>query len=182
MLLLLLIGQANVRAADIAPTTSGPEALAKRYEAGRILYQSGHYIKAFSIFKELAEQGVPQAKMSLAYQYEKGQGVFPNPRQALYWYQSAADDGMIAAIIDLGLKYREGKLVRRNPVLAYALFLVVDRLSPGQASTALVKAVEEGLTKEQKRLGRQLAARMKPGQGAISRTIEQAQKIGSPVL
>lgn len=177
---LLPFGQAVADASGGEKLTS--EVMLDRYANAKALYDAGQYRASFPIFLQLAKAGFPQAKMSLAYQYERGQGVFPNPNQAKYWYQSAADDGLPAAVIALGLNYREGHLVRRNPVLSYALFLTASKLSPGKATMALAEAVAEMLSPEQKRLGRQLANRMKPGHGAISRTIVQAQKIGRPIL
>ncbi|RMG32511.1 MAG: sel1 repeat family protein [Gammaproteobacteria bacterium] len=164
------------------PTETTAEAILAEYARGKALYEAGRYRESFPIFERLAKAGFPQAKMSLAYQYEKGQGVFPNPGQAKRWYLRAANDGLPAAIIALAFQYREGKWVKRNPVLSYALFLVAQRLTPGPAADAMVKAAAEWLSDDQKRLGERLAREMQPGQGAISRIIQQAEKIGEPVL
>lgn len=176
----LLLGQAQ--SAPQAAVIKDAQKMLDEYANGKALYDAGQYREAFRVFLPLAKAGFPQAKMSIAYQYEQGQGVMLNPGQAMRWYQSAADDGLPAAIIALGIAYREGLWVQRNLVLSYALFITANTIAPGKANDALSRAVAESLTTEQKRLGKKLASKMKPGHGAITRIMKQAQRIGMPIL
>lgn len=178
---LCLFGQGYAATTPDAPVLT-PEAMTVMYAEARQYYEAKQYGEAFKRFRALARRGFPQAKMSMAYQYEKGLGVMPNRRKAYEWYLSAADDGLPAALIALGIKYREGGLVQRNPVLAYALFLTANTIHPGQVALGLAQAVVETLDAEQKALGERLAKRMASGHGSISRTIRESEKIGRPVL
>lgn len=46
-----------------------------------------------SELKEKAAQGVVSAQFRLAYCYFKGVGVTKDPKQAVYWYRKAAEQG-----------------------------------------------------------------------------------------
>lgn len=178
---LCLSGQGYTDTSPDAPVLT-PEAMTAMYAEARQYYEANQYKESFKRFRVLAVRGFPQAKMSIAYQYEKGLGVMPNRRKAYEWYLSAADDGLPAALIAIGIKYREGDLVQRNSVLSYALFLAANKIHPGQVTRGLAQAVSETLDAEQKALGERLAKRMVSGRGAISRTIRESEKIGTPVL
>ena len=47
--------------------------------------------------KEKADQGFADAQSGLGYMYQEGQGVEQDFKEALKWYQKAADQGYAAA-------------------------------------------------------------------------------------
>lgn len=184
-LLLLGLAAAPAGAAENDPNESieaQAHRLMQEYAQGRALYDAGRYREAFVHFLSVARQGLPQAKMSVAYQYEKGLGVMPTPRKAMSWYLSAADDGYVAAWIRLALAYRDGDITRQNAVLGYALGLAANRFAPNPTTTALVSALREGLTMDQARLAERIAAKLQSKKGAISHMIHEAERIGTPNL
>ncbi|WP_386695458.1 tetratricopeptide repeat protein [Lonepinella sp. MS14435] len=54
--------------------------------------------------------------------YNNGQGVKQDDRQAVYWYQKAAEQGGAEAQFNLALKYYKGQGVRQDKQLAKELF------------------------------------------------------------
>lgn len=54
-------------------------------------YQNEEYAKAYRLYLDCAnEQESPEAAYKLGWLYENGQGVEPDPAQAIYWYKKAA--------------------------------------------------------------------------------------------
>ena len=51
------------------------------------------YPRAMELFEKAARQGSANALKHLGTMYEKGLGVVPNPRTALYYYGRSADEG-----------------------------------------------------------------------------------------
>ncbi len=57
--------------------------------------------RAFALFSEAAEAGVPAAQFRLGYLYETGVGVDADADRAEYWYEQAADAGLLSAQLHL---------------------------------------------------------------------------------
>ncbi|HLF24220.1 MAG TPA: tetratricopeptide repeat protein, partial [Burkholderiales bacterium] len=67
------------------------------------------YETAFSIWSDLAEQGVPRAQCNLGVLYSCGWGVQRDDYLARKWFASAADAGDPIAQRNLALMYAEGR-------------------------------------------------------------------------
>ncbi len=55
------------------------------------LYDNRQYTTALSAFREAAEKGSVEAMMYVAMMYAGGQGTLTNPKEALTWFNRAAD-------------------------------------------------------------------------------------------
>jgi TPR repeat protein len=91
-----------------------------RYLLGRGVPQDD--AKAFSYFKQAAEDDDPFAQNELAYLYAAGRGTTQDYSQAIKWYQKAAANGLASAQYNLGLLYVNGMGTAPNRALGYRLF------------------------------------------------------------
>lgn len=69
-----------------------------------------------------AQNGSPDAQYYLGTRYEAGIGVEKDMKQALVWYQQAANGGHPLAQFKLGELYEDGHGVERNSTQAYAWY------------------------------------------------------------
>jgi TPR repeat protein len=65
---------------------------------------------ALRIFRQLADQGNPEAQWQIGMRYEKGQGVTKDQVAAREWYLKAAVQGYATAQSFLGYQYERGRL------------------------------------------------------------------------
>lgn len=72
------------------------------------------YAEAVKYFVKSAEQGYSYAQYSLAYCFEKGQGVEVNEGEAARWYRKAAEQGHASSQCSYGLCCELGKGVDKN--------------------------------------------------------------------
>ena len=86
-------------APDIAPFGK----LSPGDEAAFAALHRGDAAGAVRIFRPLAAAGDVNAQYNLAVMYEQGHGVARDPAQAALWYRKAADRGMPAAMVNLGV-------------------------------------------------------------------------------
>lgn len=77
-------------------------------EAGKNAYLANDFKRAYEILLPLAEQGNPDAQITLGIMFDYGQGVAKDDAQATGWYRKAAMQGMPAVQHNLGVKYFEG--------------------------------------------------------------------------
>ena len=83
----------------IVEMPSRPEPLYKGFKQNKAnqdgvsLYQQGAFAEARTYFKQAAEQGDRFGQANLADMYRKGLGGPVDLKQALYWYQQAAEQG-----------------------------------------------------------------------------------------
>jgi TPR repeat protein len=54
-------------------------------------------------------QGYAKAQYNLGVMYANDKGVLKDAKQAVYWYQKAADQGQAKAQYNLGVMYANGK-------------------------------------------------------------------------
>lgn len=80
-------------------------------------------MRAVSLWKNLAEQGDPDAQYALGWMYESGQGVAINLNQAIHWYKQAASQDYVTAQYVLASMYDKGTGVAANPETAVAWYL-----------------------------------------------------------
>ncbi len=97
-------------------------AFAQSLGDGMAAYDQGSYVEALSIWRPLAEKGDATAQSLIAMIYELGEGVRPQPKLAVTWYERAARAGHPPSQYQLGRLYRDGVGVDRNPVEAFAWF------------------------------------------------------------
>lgn len=55
-------------------------------------FENQQYEEAFSLFRELAERGVPEAQSYLSIMYASGLGVKPDQRESERWYELFLDE------------------------------------------------------------------------------------------
>ena len=72
---------------------SAPQVSADTLDDADNAYERGNFDTAAKIFKELAEQGDPDAQTNLGFMYEDGQGVLQDNIKAHMWYNLAAANG-----------------------------------------------------------------------------------------
>ena len=83
-------------------------------ENGVKAVENQDYMTAYQIFKNLAEQGNPEAQYNLAILYKQGKGVMQDVAAAVNWFQKAADQGLPSAQYYMGHLYDEGEGVGKN--------------------------------------------------------------------
>jgi len=74
----------------------------------------GDFVKAYTQFKELAEQGDAEAQYNLGILLKSGKGVMQNPEKSAKWFRKAADQGLTDAQYHLGQMYDNGLGVEQN--------------------------------------------------------------------
>ena len=65
----------------------------EQYELGKKFYNQKNYVDAVKYYRIAAGQGIMDAQYSLGYCYEFGQGVEKDDKEAMKWYQRAANQG-----------------------------------------------------------------------------------------
>ena len=93
-------------------------AAASNYEDGAKAFRARDYGRALTTLKPLAEGGDGRAQAVLGLMFERGLGTATNTGQAIQWYEKAADQGLIPALMDLGGRYFRGDGVKRDPARA----------------------------------------------------------------
>ena len=100
-------------------------------------YNSGRYLTAQRIFKQIANDGDPVAQRYLADLYDKGQGVAKDYGKAVEWYKKAAYQNDAKAQYRLGVKYAIGHGVKMDKKLAYVWFAVAFNNGNEKAASPL---------------------------------------------
>ena len=95
-------------------TLSAPQVSADTFDDADNALERGDFDTAAKIFKELAEQGDPDAQTNLGFMYENGQGVLQDYAEAVKWYRLAAEQGDVVAQYNLGFMYEMGKGVPQD--------------------------------------------------------------------
>lgn len=82
--------------------------------AGKAAFAHGNYATALTLWRPLAEKGVPEIQYYLAGMYELGRGVPRDHEEALKWLRAAAEQEHSRAQNDLGVRYENGRGVPRD--------------------------------------------------------------------
>lgn len=82
------------------------------------LNDQGRYAEAFSLYKQLADQGHAKAQFNLGVMYDQGQYVTQDYAQAVSWYRKAAEQGNANAQYNLAFKYKTGQGVIQDDTQA----------------------------------------------------------------
>ena len=95
--------------------------------------------------RELAAQGDGESQFALALLYEYGgQGVAPDPEEAVSWFQQAGQAGIPAACLYLGIKYENGSGVVRDLTAAGHWYCCAARKGWAMAQFFLAGFYEKG--------------------------------------
>ncbi|HUZ91409.1 MAG TPA: tetratricopeptide repeat protein [Methylocella sp.] len=106
-------------------------ASADRLHDGIRAFVTHNYVKAATIFTELAPHGNPIAQTYLGYMYANGKGVPQDFFVSAGWYRCASQQGVARAQYQLGLMYDKAQGVPQDYVKAYALVnLAVAKAGP----------------------------------------------------
>ncbi len=100
--------------------------------------------------------------------YRKGEGVRRDYSEAVKWYSEAAERGLAAAQLNLGVMYAEGQGVRQDLVQAYKWFDLAAKLGDpvgGKNREAVAAKMTRAQISEAMRLAKELQAqgKGKPG-------------------
>ena len=91
--------------------------------------------KAFAETKGKAEAGDAIAQFNLGWMYDEGKGVEQDFKEAVKWYQKAADQGVADAQYKLGSRYYNGEGVPQDYVTAYAWYNIAAANGDTDAAT-----------------------------------------------
>ena len=143
LVVLKLLGLFDQGRPDITKTSLPPAKTEAQIEAEN---------KAFAEAKAKAEAGDANAQSNLGSMYYKGQGVEQDFKEAVKWWQKAADQGFASAQNGLGLIYDNGNGVPEDDVQAYAWYniaaangsasgkkakrMVAEKMTPAQIAEA----------------------------------------------
>ncbi len=81
-------------------------------------YDRADYATAYREWRPLAEGGNAAAQFLVGFMHERGQGVPPDPAEAVAWYRRAALQGDVHAQFRLGFLYAYGRGVDRDDLQA----------------------------------------------------------------
>ncbi|HKR36465.1 MAG TPA: caspase family protein [Steroidobacteraceae bacterium] len=87
-----------------------------------VAYDRANLETALKFWMESAQQGDPEAQVTVGEIYERGLGAQPNYEAALIWYKKAADQGYSRALFNLGTLYEQGLGVEADKLKALNLY------------------------------------------------------------
>jgi TPR repeat protein len=114
-------------------------------EEGKAAYLANDYKRAFEILKPLAEQGSPDAQITLGIMYDYGQGVPKDDVLATQWYSKAAMQGIPAVQHNLGVKYFEGIGIEKNYAEAEKWWQMAAKLGFAESQYSLGEMYAYGM-------------------------------------
>ncbi|MGZ8184486.1 MAG: J domain-containing protein [Methylobacter sp.] len=104
---------------DTQPPPSGANSEAM-FQHAYDLNDRGRHAEAFSLYRQLAEQGYAKAQFNLGLMYDQGQYVTQDYAEAVSWYNKAAEQGNANAQYNLALKFQAGQgVVQDHTKAAY---------------------------------------------------------------
>ena len=92
------------------------------YDEALSAYQNQNFLKAQTIWVELAELGNVNAQYALGVMHLRGEASDPSNTAAFSWFEKAAAEGHPTAMFNLGVAYWEGAGVEENRRRALALW------------------------------------------------------------
>jgi hypothetical protein len=122
-----------------------------------VAYDRANLETALKVWMEAAQQGDPEAQVTVGEIYERGLGTEPNYEAAAIWYQKAADQGYSRGLFNLGTLYELGRGVEQDKLKALNLY----RQAWGVPADDLVyeRAASEQAAQQRVELERQIAER-----------------------
>ncbi|MBQ9153547.1 MAG: sel1 repeat family protein [Solobacterium sp.] len=101
-----------------------------RYNEAAGCVEAQEYDRAFELYLELAKEGWTSAMANLAGMYGEGIGTDPDPEQALYWLEQAAEGGDAFACRQLAVSYFTGEGALRDDEKAMHWIRTAMELDP----------------------------------------------------
>jgi hypothetical protein len=132
--------------------------------AGMQAYNNGDFATAYSLLRQAADAGDPEAQVNLGYLYARGHGVRADQMEALRLYESSAKAGSSEGMNAIGFKY---------------LFATGVPKDAGRAAFWFCEAVLRGNPRAMNNLALMLVSGELPMDEAEARNLwEQASKLG----
>jgi TPR repeat protein len=132
--------------------------LAELYSEGKLVRQDDQI--AFNLFKESAEHGDGWGQYNTARKYISGLGVERDTKKGFEWMKKAAENNLPIAQFDLAVLYYLGTGTSIDKQLGYVWLLIAKENGHEEAENLVKEADKEGLTKEEKKAARDLAAKL----------------------
>jgi TPR repeat protein len=124
--------------------------LEKLFDTGCDHYEAGEKVKAFTLWKEAAEQGYVKAQHLVGFCYYWGLGTQKDKSLALEWYQKAAEKEYPQSICYLAEYYEHGMAgIERNTDEAVRLWKKAAKLGDKEAPFILGNLYYDGVYVEQ---------------------------------
>lgn len=135
----------------------GMYALALLYLNGRGVDQSAHEAKRLLI--TASEKGLPLAQIELGKYYRESNLGDRDYEQAIKWFKAAVKETLgSAAYAEIGIMFDRGLGVNKNPVIAYALYLISIDLYEYHSPYKIHRdAIKDKLTLAQESYGKKLS-------------------------
>lgn len=96
------------------------------FEDGMAYFSRGDIGPALGEFMESAANNDPRGQHALAMMYLRGKGVSPDPDTAMAWFQKAADQGHVSAMLQIGKMFQAGKVIERDLAAAHRWFAIAE--------------------------------------------------------
>ena len=111
------------------------------YDLG-VMYTQGNGVpkdhpRGVEYLKKAGERGSAEAQLNLGIIFDTGENLPQDLKQAALWYQKSAEKGVVPAQFNLGSLYDRGQGVKKNPVVAYALYTIAQYNGFPQANAAV---------------------------------------------
>ena len=149
-----------------------------QFDAGWDCYKAGSRIKAFGIWKELAEQGYAKAQHFVATCYNSGLGTKKDKTLAVEWYKKAAEQEYPQSVCYLANFYEYGiGGVERDTDEAVRLWKKAAELGDKEAPFILGNLYYDGIYVEQNKKEAVLWYRMS-AQRLNKNAIKRMQELG----
>ena len=109
-------------------------------EKGIEEYRQGNLIEGMHLLHSSAKQGYAPAQVTLAFILDQAE----QDREAVHWYQQAADQNNVRGIFGLGTMYAKGEGVEKDPPKAGQLIEKAARMDYLPAMLEFANALEFG--------------------------------------
>lgn len=123
---------------------AGTKILNNELDTAKRLYAAGEYQAAFTLFKELAEEGDSEAKGYLGTMYMSPRGTAENDSAGIYWLSEAAKDGDPRGMYALGIAYETGEGVPADAKQALHWYRLAARKRHAEAMNKIGELYRRG--------------------------------------
>jgi TPR repeat protein len=114
------------------------------YKRARRAYEVGRFTEALQILEKLAEGGDARAQYEISLMYLQGIGTRVDPARGGYWMLAAANNGNVAAMVEIGGRFESGANVERNYLLSFTWYRRAAALEDPIAAYRLAGLYERG--------------------------------------